>query len=310
MKNKRLTVSIGTLAYNEEACIEYMLESVCRQREKNITIREILVISDGSTDRTTEIAKTFKDRRIKIFQDNRRLGKTVRLNQLFIKFHGDLLIVIDADCILADDSTIEKLASRFEKNRKVGMVACQAKPLPGENFLENSVNNFINALSDSAYLLDTENLAYFARAVVGYSRKFAKSLKSPAEVINGDTYSFLMCKSKGLRFIFAEDAIAWYRSPQTIKDYTNQAIRHLAGGVQLHKYFGKETVDTGFKLPKMALIRILLYQLLRNPIGYIFLKTLNIYCHYKSKKLAGKLDIKWATIPTSKKLVLNRNFSS
>src|SRR3989344_5220459 len=109
MKNKnRLTVSIGTAAYNEEQNIKHMLASVLSQKEKNIKIKEILVVSDGSTDNTVAYAKTFKDKRIKILDDHKRLGKTPRVNQLLKLFKSDILVVLDADCIVGNSRAIEE----------------------------------------------------------------------------------------------------------------------------------------------------------------------------------------------------------
>ena len=52
------TVTIATIACNEEANIKKFLESVLDQKEKGFKISTILVISDGSTDHTVKIAKS------------------------------------------------------------------------------------------------------------------------------------------------------------------------------------------------------------------------------------------------------------
>ena len=304
MKSKnKLTISIGTAAYNEEQNIKHMLASVLSQKEENIKIKEILVISDGSSDNTMAYAKTFKDKRIKIFDDQKRLGKTPRVNQLIKMFKSDILIVIDADCIIDDANAIEEMANKFTLDNKVGFVGGNAKPLPGQNFLEKAINNYIDSRIELSRRIDTDN-AYFARALFAYSRDFAKVLEIPAKIINDDTYSFIVCHQKGFRFAFAPKAIAWFRSPQNINDHLKQGTRHIQGGHQLEKYFGKKTVKDAFKLPLGALQILALMQITKNPFGYFFLKIVNIYSDIKHKVTKTNFDVKWDASTTSKKLVI------
>lgn len=304
MKNrKRLTVSIGTAAYNEEQNIKHMLASVLSQKEKNIKIKEILVISDGSSDNTVAYAKSFKDKRIKIFDDHKRLGKTPRVNQFLKTSKSDILVVIDADCIIDDTNAIEEMANKFTLDNKVGFVGGNTKPLPGKNFIEKAINNYVDSRIELSRRLDTDN-AYFARALFAYSRDFAKSFEIPAKIINDDTYSFIVCHQSGFKFAFAPKAIAWFRSPQNLSDHFRQGARHIEGGRQLEKYFGKKIVKDAFKLPLKALLILALMQIMKNPFGYFFLKILNLYSDVKHKAIKTNFDVKWDASQTSKRLVI------
>ena len=49
---KKLTVTIGIPAYNEEANVRNLLVSLLAQKETNFKLQEIIVVSDGSTDKT------------------------------------------------------------------------------------------------------------------------------------------------------------------------------------------------------------------------------------------------------------------
>ena len=55
-------ISIIVPAYNAEKYIKKCLESLINQTKKEI---EIIVINDGSTDKTEKIIKSFKDERIR-----------------------------------------------------------------------------------------------------------------------------------------------------------------------------------------------------------------------------------------------------
>ena len=70
------SVSLLGWAYNEEASIGAYLERATRLMEETVEDYEIVLIDDGSTDRTYEIAVSFqkKNPRIKIFQNERNLN--------------------------------------------------------------------------------------------------------------------------------------------------------------------------------------------------------------------------------------------
>ena len=56
---------------------------------------EIVVVSDGSTDRTAEIAKTFEDVKVVIFKKHRGYGAAIK--EGWRQGSGDLLGFLDAD---------------------------------------------------------------------------------------------------------------------------------------------------------------------------------------------------------------------
>lgn len=301
--NKKLVVSIGTCAFNEENNIRNMLESVINQKENNISIIEIIVVSDGSTDKTVEKAKSINDSRIKVIDNKKRVGKASCVNELFKIFKGNVLVVVDSDMVLKSKSTIEKMVKKFTEDKSTALTCGSSQPFPSRNFLESAINNYIyvrNSLEDQFSFGET---AYAAHGFLAYSKTFAKTLIIPRGILNDDAYSYFMCLSKGLTYYYAKDAVVLYRSPSSIKDFISQSARHLAGGIQLHNYFGKEFIDRGFYVPAKIKIKLLLYQLKKNPIGYIFLKLLNLYCAILSKSLSKNFDIKWKTIDSSKNTV-------
>lgn len=90
MKN---TISIIVPAYNAEKYIKKCLDSLIKQTYKDI---EIIVINDGSTDKTEEIVKNYKDKRIKYFKNkNQGIGKTRNFG--IEKAKGNYIMFIDSD---------------------------------------------------------------------------------------------------------------------------------------------------------------------------------------------------------------------
>jgi cellulose synthase/poly-beta-1,6-N-acetylglucosamine synthase-like glycosyltransferase len=300
---KAITVSVGTSAFNEQENIRNMLKSVLRQECASFVLKEVLVMSDGSTDNTVKLASKIEDKRIKIFEDNKRMGKPSRVNMMLKMFKGDIFILLDADMIMKNNKVIEYLVSGFKNDRKTGLVGGNAYPIKGKTFMENAINNYLYSRMALEKFFDYGNSAYGAHGFLAYSRKFAKSLTLPKNILNDDAFSYFACLKKGFKFNYVKNAVILYRSPQTIKDHIAQSTRHLAGGIQLYKYFEKEVVDREFSMPGKVLLAIMLRQLLYNPLGYFVLRVLNFYCSIKVKSNKVNTSINWDTINSSKKLI-------
>src|SRR3989338_10835968 len=124
MDNNRFTITIGIPAYNEEQNIGNLLKSVFSQKEDGYLLKEIIVISDGSTDKTIDIAKKFSsDKRLKILDYSQRKGKSYRVNALLKSLKNEVLITIDSDSILKDEFVIKELIQPFKTKKNVGLVA-------------------------------------------------------------------------------------------------------------------------------------------------------------------------------------------
>ena len=92
---KKLSVVIP--CYNEKNSISEIINQV-----KNVVIpleKEIIIVDDFSTDGTREIIKNIQknDERIKIFFNEKNMGKGYSLRNGFAHTTGDLIIVQDAD---------------------------------------------------------------------------------------------------------------------------------------------------------------------------------------------------------------------
>ena len=84
------TVSVIIPAYNEAANIAALLRSILSQEATNFRLIEIIVLSDGSTDRTVSEAQSVQDFRIDVIDDHTRKGKITRFNELLTLAKSDL----------------------------------------------------------------------------------------------------------------------------------------------------------------------------------------------------------------------------
>jgi biofilm PGA synthesis N-glycosyltransferase PgaC len=120
-------VSIVIAAYNEERVIGATLEALRRTRYRNLV--QILVIDDGSTDRTAEVVNKVAgtDPRIQVLHQTNS-GKATALNLGFNKAHGDIVVTLDADTIFTP-WTVGCLVRQFalDSGGRLGVVAGMPK---------------------------------------------------------------------------------------------------------------------------------------------------------------------------------------
>lgn len=116
----RLSVIIA--AYNEERWIEAKLRSTLEQRYPPDRL-EVIVVSDGSTDRTEAIVARVAGPRVRLIRQEPRAGKSAALNRGAAAATGDLLIFTDANALFAPDA-LARLAAAFADPR-VGLVSGQ-----------------------------------------------------------------------------------------------------------------------------------------------------------------------------------------
>lgn len=91
-------VSIIIPVYNVEGYLEECIESVLNQIYNNI---EVLIIDDGSTDNSKNIAIKYsnRDQRIKVFSQ-KNMGASVARNKGILKSKGKFIMFLDADDVL------------------------------------------------------------------------------------------------------------------------------------------------------------------------------------------------------------------
>ncbi len=92
-------VSIIIPAYNAANFIEDTIGSVLHQQYGSW---EIIIVNDGSTDNTVEIAKAFKDERIRIISQTNS-GVSVARNNGLKLIRGEFICFFDADDIMSPD---------------------------------------------------------------------------------------------------------------------------------------------------------------------------------------------------------------
>lgn len=93
MSGLELPVSVTMITYNHE---KYIAESIQSVLDQTFTDFELIIVNDGSTDKTDEIIRTFKDPRISyICQENQ--GPSVASNNAILTAKGKYIALMSGD---------------------------------------------------------------------------------------------------------------------------------------------------------------------------------------------------------------------
>ena len=112
------TITVLLTVHNEETIIRRRIENLL-QCDYPAGCLSVLIASDGSTDSTNEIVRSFYDRGVRLFESP-GLGKTGTQNAAIRSINSDLIAFTDAD-ILFDTDWCKQIARRFQ-DPQVGAV--------------------------------------------------------------------------------------------------------------------------------------------------------------------------------------------
>lgn len=113
------SLSIIIAAHNEESAIEAKIQNVFDSDYPRELV-EILVGSDGSSDRTEQITRKYSGDGVGLISFPMQQGKSAMQNGLVAAASGTLLVFTDADCVFAPDA-LRSIAARFD-DPQIGLV--------------------------------------------------------------------------------------------------------------------------------------------------------------------------------------------
>ena len=118
--------------------MEYAILSVLNQTYQDW---ELLLINDGSTDKSLEICRRYesKDKRIRVLTDGVNKGLVARLNESVEASKGSYYARMDADDIMAVDR-IEKQVKYLSTHPEVDVIGSSAILIDSKNIIRGSQN--------------------------------------------------------------------------------------------------------------------------------------------------------------------------
>jgi len=215
-------ISVIIPAHNEERTIAACIASVL---ENDYKFKEVIVVDDGSTDRTYAIASEFKEQ-IKLLSKPKGGIKTYALNYGLIVAKGELVVTVDADTRISRDA-LSKIAAHFS-NPKILAASGNLRVL-------NENKNLLTRLQSYEYviafdigrrlqaLFRTLLIIPGAKSIV---RKRVLEAIGGFDPVLGEDFDLTLKvhKIKG-RVIFIPDCYAFTEVPETWRSWFRQRER-------------------------------------------------------------------------------------
>ena len=131
----KIDISVIIPAYNAASYIEECINSVISQTKKEI---EIIIINDGSKDKTLDVINKFKDKRIKLFTTkNNGIGKTRNFG--LKKAKGKYIFFLDSDDYIPENA-LENLYKKAIKEKADIVVGNMYRLYDNNRLIEEEIN--------------------------------------------------------------------------------------------------------------------------------------------------------------------------
>jgi len=227
------TLSVVISLYNEEDVIGAKLQNLLNLDYPSPKI-EILIGSDGSTDRTHVIINQFNDPRIRLYINPLRQGKMATLNELIPKAKNEIIIFTDARQIF-EKSALRNLVSNFA-DPKIGCVSGELIFSPKEGGTAQGVNLYWNY---EKFIRRQESLLHSMLGATGAIYAIRKELftPGPVNIVLDDMFTPFKIIQKGYRAIFDDTAFAYDQVADDPKEEYRRKTRTLYGNFQIFSIF-------------------------------------------------------------------------
>lgn len=222
----RVTLLIA--AHNEAGVIRQKIENSLRLDYPPDRL-EILVVSDGSTDATNDLVRSFGDRGVRLHEVRPRGGKTRALNLAMPLTDGEIVVLSDANTMYRADA-VRKLVRHFG-DRSVGAVS-------GDVRLVDSAPSY--AASEGLYYRYErfiQKQESTLGAIIGadgamYAIRRALFKPVPPEVVDDDFVISMQIACRGFKVRYEPEAVAIEQGTLSSAEEFRRKVRVVAGGFQ------------------------------------------------------------------------------
>lgn len=254
-KNNLLSIVIVT--WNTDRITEKCVDSICRY----LTLKnyEIIVVDNGSTDKTAKIFNQKKD--IVYLNTGSNLGFAKANNIGLSKAKGDYILFLNSDMEFIDGS-INNLFSYFLKSKDIGIIgpkflnpdlSPQASVFPPQTIKNAFKEYFLDKFTFSKYLPDSSSPS----AVWSLSGGAMLMKKTLIDKLGGWDESYFMyfedldlcrkVRNLGLKIIYYPKAVVVHHhglSGKNVASSKNQWRRLIPGSIKYHGFLNHYLINT------------------------------------------------------------------
>ncbi|MEO7493934.1 MAG: glycosyltransferase family 2 protein [Massilia sp.] len=229
-------LTILVAAYNEEQSILGTIESIAAQ--DYAAPLDVIVISDGSTDRTMEILRTLSYPWLRVVDLKKNGGKANALNAGLKLARHDLTITLDGDSFLHKDALVNLVERYVNGPRDTAAVA-------GAVLVRNSRNNLISGVQEWDYFHGIAAVKRVQSLYEGtlvaqgafslYRTDVLREIGGWPDLVGEDIVLTWAILEKGYRVGYCEDACSFTNAPASFGQFIRQRQRWARGLIEALK---------------------------------------------------------------------------
>ena len=244
-------VSVIMAAFNVESYLYQSIESLIKQSHHDW---ELIIVNDGSSDKTSDIAKRFNDSRIRYCeQDNQGVSSARNLGLGLMT--GDYFCFLDADDAMPQDSIKTRL-DVFQQYPDISFVDGVVVYMNED--MKPTGKQYVPSFKGDPYneLLQLNRTCYFGNTWM-IKRERDVYYRFNQQMSHAEDLFFYLTISKNRKYSYTERPVLYYRERK------NSAMKDLAGLEQGYFYLlriVKEELQLDpvtFKALKKRIIRIM-----------------------------------------------------
>lgn len=263
-------VSLVITAYNEEKKIRQKLENTLALLYPKDRL-EIIVVSDGSTDKTEELVSTHRDKGIRLLALSDRHGKHFAQYKGIEVAQYDILVLTDATTFLKEDA-VAKIVQNFS-DPNIGCISGKDRVKSPEPGLQGE-GAYVN------YEMKLRALESKLNSLVGVSGSFFAVRKNLCEIwhsdLSSDFYLPILSYMKGYRTVLEPEAIGYYEVLKEPQKEFQRKVRTVVRGLEVLFKFKKIMNPLKYGIYSLQMISHKLFRWLV-PICLILLFFINLF---------------------------------
>lgn len=234
----RCDISVVIPAYNEAERLGSTLERAVDYLSRRGLSYEVLVVDDGSRDRTIQVAEAFADRGVRVIRHERNRGKGAAIKTGLLASQGSEVLLSDADA----STPIEELA-KLERRLAEAPVVLGSRAVAGADIRQHQpfyrevmgkTFNLIIRIAGVRGLHDTQ---------CGFKLLEGKAAREIGAALTIDGFAYdveLVFLARRLGYKVVEVGVVWVDSPDSrvdpirsslsmLRDVVRMRIRHSGG---------------------------------------------------------------------------------
>jgi cellulose synthase/poly-beta-1,6-N-acetylglucosamine synthase-like glycosyltransferase len=225
-------ISITVPAYNEAARIRSTIESLLAI-DYPADRRQILIVSDSSTDDTDRIVAEYADRGVELYRVPRRGGKTAAENAAAAVLRGEIVVNTDAS-IRIERHSVKALIRAFQ-DPTIGVASGRDISVGAESEGNRGESGYVG------YEMWVRDLETRLGGIVGASGCcYAARAQIQRTVLRDDLArdfaSALIARRLGLRAVSVNEATAVVPRTPSLRAETKRKARTMAQGLETLRY--------------------------------------------------------------------------